>query len=57
MLSELSFKLEVLHTQCVISVKDAPTHIESRDSDVCKFMDKYVSCALPAEDGERVLLV
>ena len=38
------------HAHCVIWVKDAPKHIESPDSDVCDFIDQYVSCALPADD-------
>ena len=38
------------HAHCVIWVKDAPKHIKSPDSAVCYFIDKYVSCALPADD-------
>ena len=38
------------HAHCVIWVKDAPKHIESSNSDVCDFIDQYVSCALPADD-------
>ena len=38
------------HAHCVIWVKDAPKHRESSDSEVCDFIDKYVSCALPADD-------
>ena len=28
----------------------SPKHIESPNSDVCDFIDQYVSCALPADD-------
>ena len=42
------------HAHCV---KDAPKHIESPDSDVCDFIDKYISCKLPAEDGKLRELV
>ena len=45
------------HAHCVIWVKDAPKHIESPDSDVCDFIDQYVSCALPAEEGKLRELV
>ena len=48
------------HAHCVIWVKDAPKHLESADSEICAFIDKYISCKLPAEDGklrELVLLL
>ena len=45
------------HAHCVIWVKDAPKHIESPDSEVCDFIDQYVSCELPAEDGKLRELV
>ena len=45
------------HAHCVIWVKDAPKYIESPDSDVCDFIDQYVSCRLPAEDGKLRELV
>ena len=48
------------HAYCVIWVKDAPKHLESADSEICAFIDKYISCKLPAEDGklrELVLLL
>ena len=38
-------------------VKDAPKHIQSPDSDVCDFIDQYISCKLPAEDGKLVSLL
>ena len=45
------------HAHCVIWVKDAPKYIESPDSDVYDFIDQYVSCRLPAEDGKLRELV
>ena len=48
------------HAHCVIWVKDAPKHLESPDSEICAFIDKYISCKLPTEDGklrELVLLL
>ena len=48
------------HAHCIIWVKDAPKHLESADSEICAFIDKYISCKLPAEDGklrELVLLL
>ena len=38
------------HAHCVLWVEDAPKHIESPDSEVCDFIDQYISCALPADD-------
>ena len=45
------------HAHSVIWVKDAPKHLESADSEICAFIDKYISCKLPAEDGELKELV
>ena len=45
------------HAHCVIWIKDAPKHIESPDSIVCDFIDQYISCKLPAEDGKLRELV
>ena len=47
-----------MHT--VIWVKDAPEYGVDHDSKVCDFIDQYVSCKLPKEDGklrELVLLL
>ena len=48
------------HAHTVIWVKDAPTFGCSSDSEVCNFIDKYITCAKPQEDGllkELVLLL
>ena len=48
------------HAHCVIWVKDAPEYGVDHDSEVCDFIDQYVSCKLPKEDGklrELVLLL
>ena len=48
------------HAHCVLWVKDAPKFLESPNSEVCDFIDQYISCKLPAEDGklrELVLLL
>ena len=35
------------HAHCVIWVKDAPKYDVDNDSDVCDFIDQYISCAIP----------
>lgn len=48
------------HAHCVICLKDAPRYDIDQDSEVCAFIDKYISCAIPSEDGplkELVLLL
>ena len=48
------------HAHCVIWVKDAPEYGVDHDSKVCDFIDQYVSCKLPNQDGklrELVLLL
>lgn len=45
------------HAQCVIWVKDAPKYFESPNSEICDFIDQYVSCASPANDGKLNELV
>ena len=45
-----------MHT-VVIWVKDAPKYNESPDSVVCDFIDQYISCKLPPEDGKLKQLV
>ena len=40
------------HAHCVIWVKDAPEYGVDHDSQVCDFIDQYVSCKLPKEDGK-----
>ncbi len=38
-------------------IKDAPTFGEHADNIVCDFIDKYVSCNLPSEDGRLKELI
>ena len=46
------------HAHCVIWVEDAPRFGECDDSEVCDFMDKYISRDIPKEEGKlRVLLL
>ena len=40
------------HAHCVIWVKDAPEYGVDHDSQVCDFIDQYVSCKLPNQDGK-----
>ena len=40
------------HAHCVIWVKDAPEYGVDHDSKVCDFIDQYVSCKLPNQDGK-----
>ena len=40
------------HAHCVIWVKDAPEFGVDNNDDVCDFIDQYVSCKVPAEDGK-----
>ena len=41
----------------MIWVKDAPEFGVNGNDDVCAFIDQYVSCKLPAEDGKLKDLV
>ena len=45
------------HAHCVLWVKDAPKYMDSPDNAVCDFIDKYVSCELPADDSKLKELV
>ena len=48
------------HAHCVIWVKDAPQFGNDDDSNVCDFIDQYISCEIPKEEGklrELVLLL
>ena len=48
------------HAHCVIWVKDTPEYGVDHDSEVCDFIDQYVSCQVPKEDcklKELVLLL
>ena len=45
------------HAHCVIWVKDAPEYGEQSNDIVCNFIDQYVSCKVPKEDGKLKDLV
>ena len=45
------------HAHCVIWVKDAPQFDIDDDSKVCDFIDQYISCAVPKEEGKLKELV
>ena len=45
------------HAHCVIWVKDAPKFLVDDNDEVCAFIDQYVSCKLPPEDGKLKELV
>ena len=40
------------HAHCVIWVQDAPEYGECHDNIVCDFIDQYVSCKVPKQDGK-----
>ena len=40
-----------MHAHCVLWVKNAPQYTVDDDSTVCNFIDQYVSCKIPDEDG------
>ena len=39
------------HAHTVIWVKDAPRFGVNEDSEVCNFIDKYIACRIPEEEG------
>ena len=45
------------HAHCVIWVRDAPEYGVDHDNEVCSFIDQYVSCKVPKEDGRLKDLV
>ena len=45
------------HAHCVIWVKDAPKYGVNNDNKVCDFIDKYISCAIPEQEGKLKDLV
>ena len=45
------------HVHTIIWIKDAPKLGVSRDEEVIKFIDKYISCELPANDDNLRTLV
>ena len=45
------------HAHCVLWVKGTPKFGVDDDNDVCKFIDKYISCAIPEQEGKLKELV
>ena len=45
------------HAHCVIWVKDAPKYDVDDNDIVCTFIDQYISCAIPGEEGKLKKLV
>ena len=45
------------HAHCVIWVKDAPKYGIDSDEEVCAFIDKYITCAIPQIEGKLKDLV
>ena len=39
------------HAHCVLWVKDGPKFGIDEDSKVCEFIDEYISCEMPTEEG------
>ena len=39
------------HAHCVIWVRDAPKFEVDDDTKVCDFIDQYISCEIPKEEG------
>ena len=40
------------HAHCVLWIKDAPRYGIDDNADVCHFIDKYITCAIPADEGK-----
>ena len=45
------------HAHCVIWMKDAPKFGVNEDSEVCSFIEEYISCAIHKEEGKLKELV
>ena len=45
------------HAHCVIWVKGAPKYAVNDNAEVCDFIDQYISCAIPKDDGKLKELV
>ena len=45
------------HAHCVIWVKDAPKYGIDDDQLVCDFIDQYITCGIPSEEGKLKELV
>uniref|UniRef100_A0A1X7VL24 Helitron helicase-like domain-containing protein n=1 Tax=Amphimedon queenslandica TaxID=400682 RepID=A0A1X7VL24_AMPQE len=46
-----------LHAHCVLWIKDAPKFGVDPGEKVCEFIDKYISCKVPSEEGQLQILV
>ena len=40
------------HAHCVLWIKDAPKYGVDDSTNVCQFIDKYITCAIPADEGK-----
>ena len=45
------------HAHCMLWVKDAPRYGVASNAEICQFIDQYITCAIPAEDGMLKYLV
>ena len=45
------------HAHCVLWIKDAPKYGDDDSTNVCQFIDKYITCAIPADEGKLKDLV
>ena len=45
------------HAHCVLWVKDAPKYGVDNTVDVCQFINKYITCAIPTDEGKLKDLV
>ena len=45
------------HAHCVLWVKNAPKFGEQPDSAVSDFIDKYIKCSIPSDEGKLKELV
>lgn len=56
--SELNFKPEAHPNEhCVLWVKGAPKYGSGDVTNVCQFIDQYITCAIPKEEGKLKDLV
>ena len=40
------------HAHCVVWIKDAPKYGTADNADICQFIDKYIICTIPADEGK-----
>ncbi len=45
------------HAHCVLWIKDAPRYGVDDINDVCQFIDQYITCSIPEEEGKLKDLV